>query len=102
MFRIRAAACVTALFAALAAFTGPTAAAADTAASFQTKHATFVPARWSDLPGWHDDDLAEAWKALRASCSVLATRAAWSALCARAAGVPSRNDAIRGFLESEF
>jgi membrane-bound lytic murein transglycosylase A len=107
MLRTRVAACLTGLVVAFAAITSLTAIAADTAdgaraVPFQTKHAMFVPAKWSDLPGWHDDDLADAWKALRASCSVLATRTAWSGPCSRAAGVPLRNDAIRGFLETEF
>jgi len=98
---------MTGLVVAFAALMISNAIAADTAdgpraAPFQTKHAAFVPARWSDLPGWHDDDLADAWKALRASCSVLASRAAWRGLCSRAASVPPRNDAIRGFLETEF
>jgi len=43
---------------------------------FWTKYAYFVPSRFSDLPGWRDDSLAEAWKAFRASCAVLANRAA--------------------------
>jgi membrane-bound lytic murein transglycosylase A len=42
---------------------------------FWTKYAYFVPSRFSDLPGWREDSLAEAWKAFRASCGVLASRA---------------------------
>src|ERR1700682_1233707 len=40
---------------------------------FWTKYAYFVPSRFSDLPGWRDDSLADAWKAFRASCGVLRT-----------------------------
>src|SRR5437868_4530881 len=34
---------------------------------FWTKYAYFVPSRFSDLPGWRDDRMTEAWKAFRAS-----------------------------------
>jgi len=69
---------------------------------FRTKYAHFEPARYNDLPGWHEDNLAEAWKAFRGSCAALATRSAWSGTCARAAGVRLRNDEIRRFFEQEF
>ena len=70
---------------------------------FWTKYAYFVPSRFSDLPGWRDDSMTEAWKAFRASCSVLANRAAWAGPCARANAVNARNDNdIRRYLEREF
>src|SRR6202162_849911 len=70
---------------------------------FWTKYAYFVPSRFSDLPGWRDDSLAEAWKAFRASCTVLASRAAWTGPCARSIAVNARNDDDgRRYLEREF
>jgi membrane-bound lytic murein transglycosylase A len=70
---------------------------------FWTKYAYFVPSRFSDLPGWRDDSLAEAWKAFRASCGVLANRVAWTGPCARSLAVNARNDDdVRRYLEREF
>ncbi len=69
---------------------------------FWTKYAYFVPSRFSDLPGWRDDSLAEAWKAFRASCAVLANRVAWVGPCARSISVNARNDDVRSYLEREF
>src|ERR1700736_5534367 len=70
---------------------------------FWTKYAYFVPSRFSDLPGWRDDSLAEAWKAFRASCGVLASRVAWVGPCARSIAVHARNDDdVRRYLEREF
>src|SRR5438045_9561914 len=51
---------------------------------FWTKYAYFVPSRFNHLPGWRDDTMTEAWKAFRASCTVLASRAAWTEPCASA------------------
>src|SRR6202171_1037013 len=70
---------------------------------FWTKYAYFVPSRFSDLPGWRDDSLADAWKAFRASCGVLANRVAWAGPCARSLAVNARNDDdVRRYLEREF
>ena len=68
-----------------------------------TKYAYLVPARFTDLPGWRDDNLAEAWKAFRATCNVLGSRMAWAGSCARAASVKGgQSDDVRRFLEREF
>jgi membrane-bound lytic murein transglycosylase A len=61
-------------------------------------------ARWSDLPGWSDDDLAAAWPAFLQSCRALASRPQWpqwKAVCAeaRALNGPS-TAAVRRFFES--
>src|SRR6266550_1360063 len=70
---------------------------------FWTKYAYFVPSRFSELPGWQDDGMAQAWKAFRASCTVLANRAAWVGPCARSTAVNARNDDdVRRYLEREF
>jgi membrane-bound lytic murein transglycosylase A len=81
----------------------PAPAELPSAIPFWTKYAYFVPSRFSDLPGWRDDSLAEAWKAFRASCSVLASRVAWAGPCGRSIAVNTRNDDdIRRYLEREF
>jgi len=41
--------------------TGDAASPPSTAIAFRTRHATFVPASFSDLPGWSEDRLDEAW-----------------------------------------
>jgi membrane-bound lytic murein transglycosylase A len=70
---------------------------------FWTKYAYFVPSRFSDLPGWREDSSAEAWKAFRASCGVLANRVAWAGPCARSLAVNARSDDdVRRYLEREF
>src|SRR5512135_3325719 len=42
------------------------------------KAKTLEAARWSEVPGWTDDDLQAAWQAFLRSCSRLKTQAAWS------------------------
>lgn len=77
---------------------------ADASASpFWTKYAYFVPSRFGDLPGWRNDDLRDAWKAFRQTCSVLAGRSAWFGPCARSSAVrPNDSDDVRRYLEREF
>jgi membrane-bound lytic murein transglycosylase A len=71
--------------------------------AFWTRHAYFAPARYADLPGWRNDDLRDAWKAFRQTCSALVRRAAWAAPCARANEVRAADsDDVRRFLEREF
>lgn len=73
------------------------------ARAFWTKYAYFVPARFGDLPGWREDDLRDAWKAFRQTCSALSGRSSWSAPCSRANAVRANDgDDVRRFLEREF
>jgi len=60
-------------------------------------------AAWSDLPGWHDDDLSLAWDALLRSCDVVSEKVGWKEACASARDVvnPERESARR-FFESHF
>ena len=72
---------------------------------------TLSPAAFADLPGWADDDLAEALPAIRVSCARIAglkpesplgpggSAADWSAFCAGIASLPADGAAIRAFLE---
>ncbi len=60
-------------------------------------------ARWSDLPGWREDDLSAAWPAFLKSCRALASRPQWpqwKPACEEARGLnaPATAD-IRHFFE---
>lgn len=50
----------------------------------------WVPAQWTELPGWKDDSLQQAWPALLRSCE--RPNAQWNAVCAKAAKHPPRGD----------
>ena len=62
---------------------------------------TLTRAAWSELPGWRQDNHAEALPALFASCLVLTKQAAWHEVCEAAPSVNGR-DAARLFFESHF
>ena len=51
----------------------------------------WVATQWEELPGWHNDDLHQAWPALLRSCERPAT--AWVDVCAKARRVGPRTDA---------
>jgi len=67
---------------------------------------TLLPAKWSDLPGWSDDDVGAAWPPFIASCRGMAGKAhgaGWKRVCdlARAAdGKPGHDP--RRFFESQL
>ncbi len=58
-------------------------------------------AAWSELPGWRQDNQAEALPALLASCRVLGNQPAWHDACDAAPSVKGR-DAARIFFENHF
>ena len=60
------------------------------------------PGRWEDLPGWRDDDVAAALAPFLLSCKALGARPEWRAVCAEAASLPPRADAVRNFFETRF
>src|SRR5512143_650684 len=61
------------------------------------------PARWEDLPGWRDDDLAPAFAAFLESCKLLAAKPVWAGVCAQARALAAPgSDAIRWFLEGRL
>lgn len=62
------------------------------------------PVAWTQLPGWQDDRLAQAWPALQSSCQKLPARdARWSELCADAALLSAPDDdTARAFFETRF
>jgi membrane-bound lytic murein transglycosylase A len=61
---------------------------------------------WQALPGWQDDDLAQAWPAWLKSCDVLRKRSGeinWRQVCTQAASVSARDtQSIRRYFESNF
>ncbi|MGD2139791.1 MAG: murein transglycosylase A [Burkholderiales bacterium] len=61
------------------------------------------PVGWEQLPGWHRDELVEAWPAFIRSCMALKSQARWQAPCWAAAQMNQHDDAsLRKFFESWF
>ena len=84
-----------------AAATGP-GVAGTAPAEVKTRNALFRPSRFTDLPGWTDDDLMTAWDAFRTSCKALEQREAWKPVCANASKVARGTAEVRRFFETEF
>jgi membrane-bound lytic murein transglycosylase A len=61
-----------------------------------------APTSWSELPGWDEDDLTEAWPALLRSCAVLGRESGWSAFCAEARTLKPTQAEIKRFLEARL
>jgi membrane-bound lytic murein transglycosylase A len=81
----------------------PAAAAPAPAPTPAVEGAAVRPATWTDLPGWRDDELVEAWPAFIASCGVLGAREAWREACAAAARLAAPTaETIRLFFERSF
>ena len=63
--------------------------------------ARWVPAAWTDLPGWDTDRTAELWPALLRGCERPAFD--WVGLCAQARGAPPTSDAAaRAWLQQHL
>jgi len=63
----------------------------------------FMPANWSDLPGWLDQDLPASWPALQQSCNALRLKTLWLPICDAAKAVaPDDLLAQRTFYETWF
>jgi len=62
------------------------------------------PISWTELPGWREDQLAQAWPALMSSCQRMASRAGrWRELCADVALFSDPdNEIARAFFETRF
>ncbi len=59
--------------------------------------------RWADLPGWRDDNPADAWDALLGSCSAVKNQDAWRKVCAAALAAPRPDrEQARRFFETNF
>ena len=60
-------------------------------------------AHWSDLPGWREDAVTEAWPAFLESCRTLRFNANWAAPCTAAQTVNSSSAAdIRSYFAANF
>ncbi|HRQ58329.1 MAG TPA: murein transglycosylase A [Azoarcus taiwanensis] len=61
-------------------------------------------ASWADLAGWNHDDHAQAWPALRSSCSTLIRQSLWQSVCsaAESLGATPSTHAVRQFFEAHF
>jgi peptidoglycan lytic transglycosylase A len=63
----------------------------------------FRQVTWDALPGWREDNIAEAWSAFAAGCSALATRDVWRDVCAASSRLVNPSpEAVRLFFESNF
>lgn len=62
------------------------------------------PATFTQLPGWREDDPAQAWPALLQSCNGLRSNPAWQGVCQAAARLPATPDsaAARAYFEQQF
>jgi len=61
------------------------------------------PVDYGALPGWPEDNLSEAWEALRRTCSALSGQPSWATACQGAQGIePGDGPAMRRFFESRF
>jgi membrane-bound lytic murein transglycosylase A len=59
-------------------------------------------ARWEDVKGWNDDNLAEAHGALLSSCGVLVKQPVWRTVCEEVRALPAENAVLRAFFEGRF
>jgi len=63
----------------------------------------WVPADFTELPGWADDALTDWWPAWMRSCAVATGASPWARLCASAARLPSEDDLLlRAWVETNF
>ena len=62
-----------------------------------------VPAAWSEVEGWGEDDPSLALGAFLKSCTPLRLRPQWQAVCAEAATLDNLSEArVRAFFEGRF
>ena len=62
-----------------------------------------TPVAFSELPGWQQDDLRQAWPAFLQSCRVLVNKADWKAACVAARTIDAGDAAaVRAFFETWF
>jgi membrane-bound lytic murein transglycosylase A len=74
--------------------------------SYSSPIASFSAVSWQALPGWQEDDLAQAWPAWLKSCDALRKRNSeinWRQVCAQTSAITNRDtQAIRRYFESNF
>lgn len=79
----------------------PTAPTAPTASTPEKPSRNLTRVSWDELPGWQQDNVAEALPALQLSCRVLAKQVAWQAACAAAPNGADEQTA-RQYFETHF
>lgn len=58
---------------------------------------------WQDLPGWQEENPAQAWEPLVTGCRALAGREGWREICAQAQAMPNPDrELARRFFEANF
>ena len=68
-----------------------------------TPSATYRRVGWNELPGWREDNVAEAWSAFLASCGAIASREGWREVCAAASRITTPSaESARRFFELHF
>jgi len=60
------------------------------------------PATWSDLPGWSEDSVLDAFATFLHGCAALKTKAEWQKACGDAAETARDDASLRHFFESDF
>lgn len=66
-------------------------------------HTVYLPASWSDLPGWNSDEMTDAWPAFLANCDAPGRRERWQAVCNAARDAhPATSGDVRAFFEDNF
>lgn len=70
----------------------------------ETKAPALQRASWQDLPGWLDDNLAQAWPSFRSSCRVIGKQPRWNTTCqaAEALGASPDETQIREFIQTRL
>jgi membrane-bound lytic murein transglycosylase A len=83
--------------------TGPVTPPTPTPEPPGTPAVRYEPVRWSALPGWDDDAVAEAWPAFLRSCRALRFRAEWTTACTAAQTVNGQSSRdVRTFFDRHF
>ncbi len=63
----------------------------------------YEPAAWSEVPGWHTDELIDAWRAFITSCEAIGSRADWQSVCDAAEQTnASTSEEVRAFFEQQL
>ena len=74
--------------------------------AYSSSIASFRAVSWQVLPGWQEDDLAQAWPAWLKSCDALRKRNSeinWRQVCAQVNSISDRDGrAIRQYFETNF
>ncbi|MES2207856.1 MAG: MltA domain-containing protein [Pseudomonadota bacterium] len=62
----------------------------------------WTPVSWSNLPGWSDDAVEEAWQAFTRGCPSLQRQPSWKKICDDGQGIALHPVVVRRFIEERF